>query len=93
LEPTWGIDSTSTQSRPEKEVSRQKFDTLRANGLVDESGARKTFEEVIFKWDPARETPEYGFPKGRRDTLMKQSMIVPFVKLYRRQGFKETILN
>jgi 8-oxo-dGTP pyrophosphatase MutT (NUDIX family) len=63
----WGVDSTSTQYRSEKETSRQKFEALRVNGVLDESGSRKTLEEVFEQMGPGWETPEYGFPKGRRD--------------------------
>ena len=63
----WGVDSTSTQYRSEKETSRQKFEALRLNGVLDESGSRKTLEEVFEQMGPGWETPEYGFPKGRRD--------------------------
>lgn len=63
----WGVDSTSTQYRSEKETSRQKFEALKLNGVLDESGSRKTLEEVFEQMGPGWETPEYGFPKGRRD--------------------------
>ena len=63
----WGVDSTSTQYRSEKEISRQKFEALRTNGLLDESGAKRTLQEVFEQMGPGWETPEYGFPKGRRD--------------------------
>jgi 8-oxo-dGTP pyrophosphatase MutT (NUDIX family) len=63
----WGIDSTSTQYRSEKEISRQKFESLRVNGVLDESENRKTLGEVFEQMGPGWETPEYGFPKGRRD--------------------------
>ena len=63
----WGVDSTSTQYRSEKETSRQKFEALRLNGVLDDSGSRKTLEELFEQMGPGWETPEYGFPKGRRD--------------------------
>lgn len=63
----WGVDSTSTQYRSEKETSRQKFEALRLNGVLDDSGSRKTLEQVFEQMGPGWETPEYGFPKGRRD--------------------------
>lgn len=63
----WGIDSTSVQYKSEKEVSRQKFETIRTSGILDESGNRITLEEAFQKMGEGWETPEYGFPKGRRD--------------------------
>ena len=63
----WGVDSSSTQYKSEKEVSRQKFDALREKGILDETGTRKTLQEIFDAMGPGWETPEYGFPKGRRD--------------------------
>lgn len=64
----WGTDSTSTQYKSEKETSRQKFEALRASGILDETGTRKTLEQIFESLGPGWETPEYGFPKGRRDS-------------------------
>lgn len=63
----WGVDHSNTQYKSEKEVSRQKFEALRENGLIDPQGKRHSLEEVFASLGPGWETPEWGFPKGRRD--------------------------
>lgn len=63
----WGVDSTSTQYKSEKENSRLKFEALREQGLINDKGEKKTLGEIFDQLGPGWETPEYGFPKGRRD--------------------------
>jgi 8-oxo-dGTP pyrophosphatase MutT (NUDIX family) len=63
----WGVDSTNSQYKNEKENSRQKLEQLRTEGLVDEHGNRKSLQEIFEAMGPGWDTPEWGFPKGRRD--------------------------
>jgi 8-oxo-dGTP pyrophosphatase MutT (NUDIX family) len=63
----WGVDHSNIQYKNEKENSRQKLEQLRTEGLVDEQGNRRTLEELFDTMGPGWETPEWGFPKGRRD--------------------------
>jgi len=63
----WGSDHSVAQYRQEKETSRQKFETLRENGLTDMNGVKHTLRELFDMVGPGWETPEWGFPKGRRD--------------------------
>jgi len=63
----WGVDHSNVQYKSEKEISRQKLEALRENGLVDSQGHRMTLLEIFDKIGPGWETPEWGFPKGRRD--------------------------
>lgn len=61
-EDLWGPPQEGTHAyRNEKEISRQKFEQLRSAGvlqqLIDRAGG------VVARWA----TPEWGFPKGRRD--------------------------
>ena len=65
----WGI-TTEQQShsyKSEKEMSRVKLEALREGYLNEETGdtvsLKMLIETVPCKWD----TPEWGFPKGRRD--------------------------
>ena len=65
----WGIttDQQGQAYRSEKEVSRVKFDGLR-NGYTYEVSGEKISLESLLKTIPCTwETPEWGFPKGRRD--------------------------
>lgn len=63
----WGVDHSNTQYKHEKENSKQKLEQLRTEGLVDESGHPKSLREIFDSLGPGWETPEWGFPKGRRD--------------------------
>lgn len=63
----WGADHNSSQYKNEKETSRLKFEELRANGLVDETGTRRPLRDIFDRLGPGWQTPEWGFPKGRRD--------------------------
>jgi 8-oxo-dGTP pyrophosphatase MutT (NUDIX family) len=63
----WGYDTkSSSHYRNDKEVSRQKLQLLR-DGFELESGQvfrlANLVEETSVHWD----TPEWGFPKGRRE--------------------------
>lgn len=63
----WGVDHSNTHYKVEKEVSRQKLEEIREKGIVDPQGNRYTLREIFDKLGPGWETPEWGFPKGRRD--------------------------
>ena len=63
----WGADHSHTQYRQEKESSRLKLDAIREHGIVNENGERETLTDIFSKIGPGWETPEWGFPKGRRD--------------------------
>ena len=63
----WGVDHSNIHYKAEKEVSRQKFEHLREHGIVDSQGNRYTVSQMFEKLGPGWDTPEWGFPKGRRD--------------------------
>lgn len=63
----WGVDHSNSQYKNEKENSRQKLEQLRTEGLVDENGTRKSLQDIFQTLGPGWDTPEWGFPKGRRD--------------------------
>lgn len=63
----WGVDHSNVQYKNEKENSRQKLEQLRAEGLTDEKGVHRSLQEIFELLGPGWETPEWGFPKGRRD--------------------------
>jgi 8-oxo-dGTP pyrophosphatase MutT (NUDIX family) len=59
-EELWGPIQDGTHSyRNEREIARQKLEALR--------GGSPSLEELIARAGPAWDTPEWGFPKGRRD--------------------------
>jgi 8-oxo-dGTP pyrophosphatase MutT (NUDIX family) len=62
----WGVDSrTSSHYRNDKEVSRQKLQLLRDG--VDTPDGKFSLQSLIQDCTVHWNTPEWGFPKGRRD--------------------------
>jgi len=63
----WGVPKEQSQNyKNDKESSRNKFELLR-NGIQDESGRIVTLSQIISEVKEPWDTPEWGFPKGRRD--------------------------
>ena len=63
----WGVPKEQSQNyKNDKESSRNKFELLK-NGIQDESGKTVTLSEIISEIKEPWDTPEWGFPKGRRD--------------------------
>jgi 8-oxo-dGTP pyrophosphatase MutT (NUDIX family) len=63
----WGYDNKgASHYRNDKEVSRQKMQILR-DGIELESGQRFSFQSLIDETSVHWDTPEWGFPKGRRE--------------------------
>lgn len=65
----WGIttDHQGQSYKSEKEFSRVKMETLRSGYLHEATGETVTLESLIEKTPCMWATPEWGFPKGRRD--------------------------
>jgi 8-oxo-dGTP pyrophosphatase MutT (NUDIX family) len=65
----WGIttDQQGQSYKSEKEFSRVKMETLRTGYLHEATGETVTLESLIEKTPCMWATPEWGFPKGRRD--------------------------
>ena len=63
----WGSESNDIQYKKDKENSKNKLMALRDGITLDISGTRKTLEDFAKECDTHWETPEWGFPKGRRD--------------------------
>lgn len=63
----WGLDSRGTNHyRNDKEISRQKLTALR-EGVEFQPNVVLTLRELIEQCPVHWDTPEWGFPKGRRD--------------------------
>ena len=63
----WGTESTDIQYKKEKENSRNKLLALREGITLDVSGRKATLAELVKECTTHWDTPEWGFPKGRRD--------------------------
>jgi 8-oxo-dGTP pyrophosphatase MutT (NUDIX family) len=63
----WGSESTDTQYKKDKENSRNKLMALREGITLDASGSSANLQDFVNQCEVHWETPEWGFPKGRRD--------------------------
>ena len=63
----WGSESTDHQYKKDKENSRNKLMALREGITLDISGNRANLRDFVNECDVHWDTPEWGFPKGRRD--------------------------
>ena len=63
----WGTESADVQYKKDKENSRNKLMALREGITLDISGNTATLHDFVNQCTTHWETPEWGFPKGRRD--------------------------
>ncbi len=63
----WGSESTDVQYKKDKENSKNKLMALRDGITLDISGNRATLADFVNECSVHWSTPEWGFPKGRRD--------------------------
>ena len=63
----WGSESNDVQYKKDKENSRNKLMALREGITLDISGTTATLEDFVRNCPVHWDTPEWGFPKGRRD--------------------------
>lgn len=65
----WGSESADVQYKKDKENSRNKLMALREGISLDVSGTCATLADFVAQCDTHWDTPEWGFPKGRRDGM------------------------
>jgi 8-oxo-dGTP pyrophosphatase MutT (NUDIX family) len=63
----WGSDSSENQYKKDKENSKNKLLAIREGITIDCSGNRATLKTLVSEATTHWDTPEWGFPKGRRD--------------------------
>lgn len=63
----WGTESGDIQYKKDKENSRNKLLALREGITLDVSGNVATLDTFLNSCSTHWDTPEWGFPKGRRD--------------------------
>ena len=63
----WGAESTDVQYKKDKENSKNKLMALRDGITLDVSGTTATLADFVRDCPIHWSTPEWGFPKGRRD--------------------------
>jgi 8-oxo-dGTP pyrophosphatase MutT (NUDIX family) len=84
----WGSDRANIQYRQEKEMSRSKMEQLREFGIVDEKGVRRSLVDLFESFGPGWQTPEWGFPKGRRDPYETERACA-FREMFEETGLRE----
>jgi len=84
----WGSDRANIQYRQEKEMSRSKMEQLREFGIVDEKGVRRSLIDLFESFGPGWQTPEWGFPKGRRDPYETERACA-FREMFEETGLRE----
>jgi len=63
----WGAESADVQYKKDKENSRNKLMALREGISLDVSGNQANLQDFVNECTVHWDTPEWGFPKGRRD--------------------------
>jgi len=86
----WGAESTDVQYKKDKEVSKNKLLALRDGITVDLSGTKVTFAELVAECPVHWTTPEWGFPKGRRNSNEKSDLECAIREMNEETGLKET---
>lgn len=84
----WGSDRANIQYRQEKEMSRSKMEQLREFGIVDEKGVRRSLVDLFESFGSGWQTPEWGFPKGRRDPYETERACA-FREMFEETGLRE----
>ena len=82
----WGLNHSHLY-RNEYELAKAKWEQIHA-GVKDISGKTWTVDEIIASSPPAQETPEWGFPKGRRDA-QESDYVCAMREMYEETGVTE----
>uniref|UniRef100_A0A6C0DSZ0 Nudix hydrolase domain-containing protein n=1 Tax=viral metagenome TaxID=1070528 RepID=A0A6C0DSZ0_9ZZZZ len=82
----WGLDHSHLYKN-EYETAKAKWESIH-KGVTDANGTFWTVEDMIREAGEAQETPEWGFPKGRRDAH-ENDYICAMREMYEETGVKE----
>ena len=82
----WGLDHSHLY-RNEYEIAKAKWEQIH-NGVTDLLGKTWTVQEMIDASGPPAATPEWGFPKGRRDA-QESDYICAMREMYEETGVTE----
>ena len=83
----WGMDHTHLYKN-EYEIAKTKWHTIQ-KGVTDSSGKSWTLDEIIESAGPAQKSPEWGFPKGRRD-CQESDFTCAMREMYEETGVRDT---
>lgn len=82
----WGLNHSHLY-RNEYEIAKAKWEQIH-NGVRDLNGKLWTIDEIIASSPPAQATPEWGFPKGRRDA-QESDYVCAMREMYEETGVTE----
>jgi 8-oxo-dGTP pyrophosphatase MutT (NUDIX family) len=82
----WGLNHSHLY-RNEYENAKAKWDQMQ-KGVMDVKGKVWTLDEMIATAGTAQETPEWGFPKGRRDA-QESDYVCAMREMYEETGITE----
>jgi 8-oxo-dGTP pyrophosphatase MutT (NUDIX family) len=82
----WGLNHSHLYKN-EYETARNKWETIH-KGVTDASGKFWTVSDMIEAAGPAQATPEWGFPKGRRDA-QESDFDCAMREMYEETGVRE----
>ena len=83
----WGLDHSHLYKN-EYEIAKGKWEQIH-NGVTDLSGKVWTIDSLIESAPPPPETPEWGFPKGRRDS-QESDYVCAMREMYEETGVHES---
>ena len=82
----WGLDHSHLYKN-EYEIVQAKWLQIH-NGVVDANGKTWKTEDIMKTLEPAPTTPEWGFPKGRRDA-QESDYVCAMREMFEETGVKE----
>ena len=83
----WGLDHSHLYKN-EYETAKAKWEQIH-KGVVDLSGVKWTIEDIIASAPEPPLTPEWGFPKGRRD-CQESDYVCAMREMFEETGVKES---
>jgi len=83
----WGLDHSHLYKN-EYETAKAKWEQIQ-KGVVDSNGKTWTSRDILEACGPAEATPEWGFPKGRRDS-QESDYVCAMREMYEETGVHES---
>ena len=83
----WGLNHSHLYKN-EYEIAKAKWEAIHS-GITDASGKLWTIQDILATCGPAQSTPEWGFPKGRRDA-QESDYVCAMREMYEETGVKES---
>lgn len=82
----WGLDHSHLYKN-EYEMAKMKWEQIH-KGVLDTQGKLWTMDDLLKDLPPAPKTPEWGFPKGRRDA-QESDYVCAMREMFEETGIRE----